>query len=74
VRLAAYLLNDGSQQMEEEILSTIHLDMNQSIQLPVAVPIYLVYWTAWVDQDGKLNFRHDIYNRDAALNGSFDKD
>ena len=74
VRLASYLLNDGSQQMEEEILATIHLDSNQSVRLPVAVPIYLVYWTAWVDQDGKLNFRHDIYGRDAALNGSFDYD
>jgi murein L,D-transpeptidase YcbB/YkuD len=74
VRLASYLLNDGSQQMEEEILSTIHLGTNQSIRLPVAVPIYLVYWTAWVDQDGKLNFRHDIYGRDAALNASFDND
>jgi L,D-transpeptidase YcbB len=74
VRLASYLLNDGSQQMEEEILATIHLGTNQSVQLPIAVPIYLVYWTAWVDQDGKMNFRHDIYSRDAALNGSFDDD
>jgi murein L,D-transpeptidase YcbB/YkuD len=72
VRLASYMLNDGSQQMEEEVLATIHLGTNQSIRLPVAVPIYLVYWTAWVDQDGKLNFRQDIYGRDAALNGSFD--
>jgi murein L,D-transpeptidase YcbB/YkuD len=74
VRLASYLLNDGSQQMEEEVLATIHLGTNQSVLLPVAVPIYLVYWTAWVDQDDKLNFRHDIYGRDAALNGSFDND
>jgi murein L,D-transpeptidase YcbB/YkuD len=74
VQLASYLLNDGSQQMEEEILATIHLDTNQNVQLPVAVPIYLVYWTAWVDQDGKVNFRHDIYGRDAALNAAFDND
>jgi len=74
VRLASYLLNDGSQQMEEEVLATIHLGTNQSVRLPIAVPIYLVYWTSWVDQDGRLNFRHDIYGRDASLNGSFDND
>jgi murein L,D-transpeptidase YcbB/YkuD len=72
VRLAAYLLNDGSLQMEEEILANIHLTTNQSIRLPIAVPIYLVYWTAWVDQAGRLNFRHDIYGRDARLNNLFD--
>ena len=72
VRLAAYLLNDGSLQMEEEILANIHLATNQSVGLPISVPIYLVYWTAWVDQDGGLNFRNDIYGRDARLNNLFD--
>lgn len=72
VRLAAYLLNDGSQQREEEILSNIYLDTNHSVILPVATPIYLVYWTAWVDQDGRLNFRDDIYGRDSRLNRLFD--
>lgn len=72
VQLASYLLNDGSQEKEEEILANIHLATNQSVVLPVAVPIYLVYWTAWVDPDGRLNFRDDIYGRDASLNGFFD--
>ena len=72
VRLAAYLLNDDSQQKEEEILANIFLAGNQSVNLPVAVPIYLVYWTSWVDQDGHLNFRDDIYGRDANLNSLFD--
>ena len=72
VQLAAYLLNDGSQQMEEEVLANIHLGSNQSVRLPIAVPIYLVYWTAWVDQADNINFRPDIYGRDAALNGLFD--
>lgn len=74
IRLSSYLLSDGSQQMEEEILSTIHLDTNQSVRLPSAVRIYLVYGTAWVDPEGKLNFRHDIYGRDAVLNRAFAND
>jgi len=72
VRLASYLLNDGSQQMEEEVLSNIYLDTNQVVTLPIATPIYLVYWTAWVDEDGRVNFRDDIYGRDTALNKAFD--
>ena len=72
VQLAAYLLNDGSQQMEEEILANIHLGSNQKVSLPITVPIYLVYWTAWVNQDGSMNFRHDIYGRDTRLNSLFD--
>jgi murein L,D-transpeptidase YcbB/YkuD len=71
VRLAAYLLNDGSQQMEEDILADIHLGTKQGVRLPVAVPIYLVYWTAWVDSDGGMNFRRDIYGRDAWFNRFF---
>ena len=65
------MLNDGTQQKEEEVLANIHLGTNQGVTLPVAVPIYLVYWTAWVDQEGKMNFRHDIYGRDAQLNKLF---
>jgi murein L,D-transpeptidase YcbB/YkuD len=71
VRLAAYLLNDGTQKMEEEILANIHLGNNQSIRLPISVPIYLVYWTAWADREGSINFRPDIYNRDSQLNRMF---
>jgi murein L,D-transpeptidase YcbB/YkuD len=71
VQLAAYLLNDSSLEMEEEILSNIHLGSNQGVDLPVAIPIYLVYWTAWVGGDGEMNFRHDIYRRDAQLKNLF---
>ena len=71
VALAAFLLNDGSQQKQEEVLENIHHGTNQGVILPIAVPIYLVYWTSWVDQDGTLNFRKDIYNRDTLLNELF---
>jgi murein L,D-transpeptidase YcbB/YkuD len=29
--------------------------------------VHLLYWTAWVDEKGNLNFREDIYNRDEPL-------
>ena len=31
------------------------------------VPVYIGYFTAWVDRDGKLNFRNDIYGHDKKM-------
>ena len=67
LRLSAYLLNAPTQQKEEEILQLIYRDENKGMSLIKAVPIYLLYWTAWTDQDGKLNFRDDIYGRDKLM-------
>jgi murein L,D-transpeptidase YcbB/YkuD len=35
-----------------------------NIRLPEAMPVYLVYWTAWVDHEGALQFRDDFYSLD----------
>jgi L,D-transpeptidase YcbB len=35
--------------------------------LPVPVPVFVVYETAFADADGKLQFRADIYGRDAEI-------
>ena len=45
------------------------LDTGQETQvdLEVHIPVHLVYWTAWVDDDGGLNFRNDVYGRNARL-------
>jgi L,D-transpeptidase YcbB len=37
------------------------------IQFPTLIPVHLTYQTAFVDDDGKLKFREDIYGRDQAL-------
>jgi len=31
------------------------------------VPVFITYYTAWVDENGLLNFRDDIYSRDAVV-------
>ncbi len=42
---------------------------NQEIEvrLPVLIPVHVTYQTAFVDKDGKLQIREDIYGRDKAL-------
>ena len=37
------------------------------VNLEVQLPVHLVYWTSWVDTEGRLNFRNDIYGRNAQL-------
>jgi murein L,D-transpeptidase YcbB/YkuD len=31
------------------------------------VPVYLLYWTAFVNADGRVEFRPDVYRRDPAV-------
>ncbi len=37
------------------------------VNLQTPIPVHLVYWTSWVDTEGRLNFRNDIYGRNAEL-------
>jgi murein L,D-transpeptidase YcbB/YkuD len=33
------------------------------------IPVLIYYYTAWVNADGKLQFRDDIYDRDKRMAG-----
>ena len=37
----------------------------RNVTLQKHVPVLLTYWTAWVDPQGRMNFRRDIYGQDA---------
>jgi murein L,D-transpeptidase YcbB/YkuD len=37
------------------------------VTLKQSVPVFITYFTAWVDRDGKLNFRKDIYDHDQKM-------
>lgn len=36
----------------------------ETVQLSRTIPVELVYWTAWVDPSGTVQFREDIYGHD----------
>ena len=38
------------------------------------VPILLLYWTAWVDEDGDIRSSRDIYGRDEAILNGLDSE
>jgi len=62
--LAELLLNDSVKWGRAQIDQAVATGKLQNVTLAKRVPVLLVYWTAWVDGDGKVQFRRDIYGRD----------
>lgn len=67
-KLAQYLLRNDSAWTSQKIDSCMHLQKEKWITLDKPIPVFIVYFTAWVDKDGSLNFRKDIYGHDAKMN------
>jgi murein L,D-transpeptidase YcbB/YkuD len=66
--LALYVLAGKSGfETAEDIENAIAPGTTQRVFLPHALPVYLIYWTAFVDEDGAVEFRDDIYARDVRL-------
>ncbi|MBW2644025.1 MAG: L,D-transpeptidase family protein [Deltaproteobacteria bacterium] len=68
MKLAAYLLQDNSKWSLEKLIAAVNRKKNKAILLSHPINIHIFYWTAWVDKDGVINFRDDIYGRDRQLN------
>jgi murein L,D-transpeptidase YcbB/YkuD len=51
----------------DRIKSMIASNDQTDIPFPTFIPVNLTYQTAFVDDDGKLQFRDDVYGRDKAL-------
>ncbi|MEP6927634.1 MAG: L,D-transpeptidase family protein, partial [Ginsengibacter sp.] len=66
-KLADYLLKDDSQWTEEKINESMNSGDEQFVAVKNPVPVFITYYTAWVDENGKLNFRNDIYGHDADI-------
>jgi len=64
--------HEGEAQTLSHIDSARDQNSTQTFHLDEPLPIHLVYWTAWVDENKLVNFRDDIYKRDkkALLNNS----
>ncbi len=65
--LAAYLLNDSLKWSLNSINTLIKTEKTQTITLAEKPNVHILYWTAWVDQKGEVQFRSDIYQRDPAV-------
>jgi L,D-transpeptidase YcbB len=65
LELAELLLADPSAWDTAKIEQAVDAGRTQNVTLPNKVPVLLAYWTAWVDPQGRVNFRRDVYGQDA---------
>jgi len=49
--------------LQEEIDALHH----RNLQLPEPIPVYVLYLPSWVDDDGRVQFRDDVYERESVL-------
>lgn len=66
-KMARYLLRDQPEWTPEKIEEAMNSGHEQYVKLKHAVPVIITYYTAWVDDNGLLNFREDIYSHDHDL-------
>ncbi|MGZ3577499.1 MAG: L,D-transpeptidase family protein [Syntrophales bacterium] len=64
VELATYLLRNKETWIQKKILAEIKKGKRQVVMLPEPVNVHIFYGTVWVDRDGVLQFRDDIYHAD----------
>ena len=67
VFLAKYVLRGDASLTHINIDSLMRLPKEKTFRLNPPLPVYLVYFTTWVDHLGEVNFRNDIYGHDEKL-------
>lgn len=65
--LAAFIL-EGDQQPSDQVDETIDAGDTVRTDLGRPVPVFVLYRTAWLDDEGRVQFRSDLYGWDEKLN------
>jgi murein L,D-transpeptidase YcbB/YkuD len=66
-KMAEWLLRNDPAWNTEKIVSAMNQTNEKIVKLPNQVPVFIIYYTAWVDSEGQLNFRDDVYQHDREL-------
>jgi len=67
IELATYLLKEDPNWTREKIIEQIQRNVETTIRIPEPIPVHVLYWTAWTNEDSTVEFRQDIYGRDMLL-------
>ena len=65
--LAIWLLRNQPRWTPAAVQSAIAAGKEKWVRLTNPVSVYVLYWTAFIAEDGHLEFRRDIYGRDEEL-------
>ena len=72
-KMAGYLLRNDASWTAIKIDSAMHQQKEKWVTLKKTMPVFIAYFTSWVDSNGVLQFRKDIYNHDTQLEQLFFK-
>jgi L,D-transpeptidase YcbB len=67
VKMANYVLRNQPEWTPERIDEAMNRGEEQYVKVKNPIPVLITYYTAWVDENGLLNFRDDIYKHDAKI-------
>jgi murein L,D-transpeptidase YcbB/YkuD len=66
--LALHVLEDDTRRWTRQGLAdALEGGDTRRIPVPRPLPVYILYWTAFVEPDGQVQFRADVYGRDRRL-------
>ena len=66
-KLANYVLRNQPEWTPEKISEAMNSGEEKYVKVKDPIPVVVTYYTAWVDENGRLNFREDIYGHDEKL-------
>jgi murein L,D-transpeptidase YcbB/YkuD len=66
-KFANYVLRNQPEWTPEKISEAMNSGNEKYVKVKDPIPVVITYYTAWVDENGRLNFREDIYGHDASL-------
>jgi murein L,D-transpeptidase YcbB/YkuD len=66
-KLAQFLLRNQPSWNDSAIQAAMNLGTERQVNLSDKVSVFIVYFTSFVDSEGRINFRKDIYGRDKRL-------
>ncbi len=74
VQLAEVLLQGDPDWRGSKVREAIQTGVQKTVKLPEPLPVHILYFTAWVEEDGTLQFRKDVYGHDARLASALAKE
>jgi murein L,D-transpeptidase YcbB/YkuD len=63
-KMAEYLLRNDPEWDAAKIEEAMNTKEQKVVKLKDKAEVFITYYTAWVDEEGRLNFRDDVYGHD----------
>jgi L,D-transpeptidase YcbB len=68
-KMAEYLLRNDPDWDAAKIDEAMNTKEQKIVKLKNKAEVFITYYTAWVDEEGRLNFRDDVYGHDKKVKG-----